>query len=112
MWPMCIRSNTPWHCTTVLPRRLPASSVASASMSLTLLVGGTRGPLRRQELKPFFRRFSDRIRIPHRRFAPVVDVGQHDLHAVFELRLRLPAEDAADLRRVGKRAIGLDRKST
>src|SRR6266849_5155310 len=104
MCPMCIRSKTPWHWTTVRPlfsRRRSSSTPASASMSLTLLVGATRGTLRGQELEPLLRRLGDRGWIPDRRFTPVVNVGHHDLHALFKCRFRPPAEDAADLRCVG-----------
>src|SRR4051812_44715938 len=109
MCPMCIRSKTPWHWTIFLPLRPPASVAASASMSLTLLVDATRRPLRGQVLEPFLRRFGNRVWIPDRRLAPVVDIGQHDLHAVLELRLRLPAEDAPYLLGLGEGAVGLAR---
>src|SRR5207247_7666947 len=112
MCPMCIRSKTPWHWTTLTPffsRRRSASVPASASISLTLPVDATRRALRGQKLKPFLRRFRDRRGIPDRRLAPVIDVGQHDSHAVLEFRLRLPAEHLTNLRRVGERAVRLAR---
>src|SRR2546427_6910969 len=63
--------------------------------------------LRAQILEPGLRRFVDRVRIPERRAAPVVDIGENSPQAFFETHLWAPIELRGDPGNVGPGAVGL-----
>src|SRR3989442_12963794 len=62
--------------------------------------------LRAQILEPGLRRFVDRVRIPERRAAPVVDIGENSPHAFFQTPLWGPIELRGDPGNVGPGAVG------
>src|SRR3989442_7867560 len=67
----------------------------------------TPSALRAQILEPGLCRLVDRLRIPERRAAPVVDIGENSPHAFFETHLWAPIELRGDPGNVGPGAVGL-----
>src|SRR5207302_10238649 len=67
----------------------------------------TPSTLRAQILEPGLCRFVARVRIPERRAAPVVDIGENFPHAFFATHLWAPFEPRGHPRYVGPAAVPL-----
>src|SRR5258708_1135454 len=130
-WPRCKRSNVPCAWTTVWPARRLCSQAAATSARVRILSRGLaarrtaawwisfvtlesilvllrhwlRHWLGLEKAKPVPGRRGDAGRRPDRRVAPIVDVGQHHLHAFGKADLGLPPEVALNLGYVGPGAI-------
>src|SRR3990172_6269863 len=97
-------SNVPWHMIALRVRGRGPRSAASSSRVLILWANFSyMASALTQVLEPVARRPGDRVRRPDWRRAPVVDVVEHDLDALLQTDLRLPAPDAPDLGNVGMR---------
>src|SRR5215831_13993507 len=109
-------SNVPWHMMTLRWRgRGPMAAAISAAVLILwltsfLLAASIMASTRWGErFEPFGGGFGNRIGIPQRGIAPVVDLGDDAADPFLERDLRLPAEIAANPADVREGAVRLAR---
>src|ERR1700681_4469285 len=114
MWPGCTTSKTPWHIITFFPRGRGPTMVISSPTVLTLWLRNLRlassmnvSPC--HILEPDLAGLRDRLGIPQRCLAPVIDLLEYVAHALFETNLGAPSKVAGDSGDICMRNIGFAR---